>query len=197
MYPLAKSLPMGFAWSLWICQQIGECLCQPAGNVPLRDRGPSTVIGLSNGVRFVRPHVHVDNLGMMGCSSDVVPLALSEVTSIFKQVGLSVHDLEMSGREMKALPWVSNRTVASRELRERYWRLDGALSHLLARVKANGEMLEVLVGYYIRRAGSETSAERVPRCIPVHSGSAWETSCALTIGRRRVAGLQRLDRECQ
>ena len=29
---------------------------------------------------------------------------------------------------------------------ERYWRLYGALSHLLTRGKATGEMLEVLVG---------------------------------------------------
>ena len=28
VYPVARSLPMGFAWSLWICQQIGESLCQ-------------------------------------------------------------------------------------------------------------------------------------------------------------------------
>ena len=26
VYPLAKSLPLGFAWSLWICQQIKDSL---------------------------------------------------------------------------------------------------------------------------------------------------------------------------
>ena len=28
VYPLARSLTVGFAWSLWICQQIGESLCR-------------------------------------------------------------------------------------------------------------------------------------------------------------------------
>ena len=56
--------------------------------------GPSTVIGLSDGVRFVRHWAYVDNLGIMGCSRDEVARVLGEVTSIFEKVGLAVHDLE-------------------------------------------------------------------------------------------------------
>ena len=80
---------MGFAWSLWMCQQVGEFLCQRvgllSGSVPLRDRGPGTVIGLSNRVRFVRHYVHVDNLGVMGCSKDEVARVLREVFQSLKK----------------------------------------------------------------------------------------------------------------
>ena len=66
VYQLAKSLPMGFVWSLWICQQIGDPLCQqaglPSGSVPFE----------TDGVRFVRHCVCVDNLGTKGCSRDEV-----------------------------------------------------------------------------------------------------------------------------
>ena len=49
LYPLARSLQVGFAWSLWICQLIGDSLCQRtgllSGSVPLRDRGPTSIDG--------------------------------------------------------------------------------------------------------------------------------------------------------
>ena len=61
------------------------------------------MVGLSIGVRFVRHHVYVDNVGVMGCSRDKVARVLSEVNSIFEKVGLAVHALEVSGGEMKAL----------------------------------------------------------------------------------------------
>ena len=45
VYLLARPLPVGFAWSLWMCQQIGESLCQRdgllSGSVPLCDGGPA------------------------------------------------------------------------------------------------------------------------------------------------------------
>ena len=110
--PLAKTLAMRFAWSLWICHQIGESLCQQAWllskSVPLRDRGPSTAIGLKSGVRFVRQYVHVDNLGTTGCSRDEVARVLREVTSISERDGLAVHDLKMSDGRTKPLRVVSD-----------------------------------------------------------------------------------------
>ena len=63
VYPLAKS---GFRFES-VDQQAGLLLRDPA----------STMVGLSNGVRFVRHYVNYDNLG------DEVVRVLSEVTYIF------------------------------------------------------------------------------------------------------------------
>ena len=59
------------------------------------------MIGLSDGSRYVRHYVYVDNLGVMGCSKDEVARVLGEVTTIFERVGLAVHGLEMSGGDMR------------------------------------------------------------------------------------------------
>ena len=119
-----------------------------SGRVPLRDRGPGTAIGLSNGSSFVRHFVYVDILKMMGCSKDELARKLSEFTSIFEKVGLAVHGLEMSSGEMKA-PDVEldSRLLSTSLTRERYWGMYGALSHFLMRRKAIREMLEVLIGH--------------------------------------------------
>ena len=63
-------------------------------------------------------------------------------------VDLAVHGLELSGGEMKALGIeLDSRLLRTSVKRERYWRLYGALSYLLSRGNANGEMVEVLVGH--------------------------------------------------
>ena len=90
-----------------------------SGSVSLRDRGSSKVIGPSDGAFRA-------------------PLRLCR-----QKVGLSVHDLEMSGGEVKALGVeLDSRFLRTGVTWERYW-----LGPLLARGKANGEMLEVLVGH--------------------------------------------------
>ena len=95
------------------------------------------MIGLSNGVRFVRHHVFVDNLGMKDCSRDGVARELSEVTSIFEKVGVAVHGLEMSRGEMKGSGVdLDSHFLRTAVTRERYWRVHGAPSHLLSRYAA-------------------------------------------------------------
>ena len=112
----------------------------------------------------------------MGCSEDEVARVLSEVASIFETVGVAVHGLEMSGGEMKAMGVeLDSRLLRTSVTRERYWRLYGARSYLLMR--GEGERRDVGgVGrtLYVRCAGQEARFERVPLCVSVHSGRAWE-----------------------
>ena len=150
---------------------MGESLCQRGGllngSVHLRDRGPGTVIGLSNGSRFVRHYVYVDNLGVVGCWKHEVARVLSEVTSTFEKVGLAVHGLEMGG-EMKASGVeLDSRLLRTSVTRDRYWRLHGALSHFLMKEKAKGEMF-VLVGHCTYEALVRRPVLSVFHCIPVH-----------------------------
>ena len=41
---------------------------------------------------------------------------------------------------------------------------------------------------YVRCTGQEARAERVPLCILVHTGRAWETGGAVAVGSRRAMG---------
>ena len=110
-------------------------------------------------VRFNRHCVYVDNLGLMGCSRDEVARVLGEATSMFEKVGLAVHDLEMSGGEMKAsgveLDSRGKGTGGSMERSVTFWR-EGMQT---TRCWGTGRAL------YVRRDGSETDAERVPLCV--------------------------------
>ena len=103
-----------------------------------------------------------------------------EVTSIFEKVGLAVHVSEMSGGEMKALGVeLDSRLPATSLTRE-------PRSSQLSLNEEKGERRDVGgVGrtLYVRCAGQETRIERVPLCILVHSGRAWETGGSLAIRR--------------
>ena len=81
VFPLAESLPMGWAWSLYFAQCVNEyqlsISMRVAKPLVMSDRGPPLVFRPASDARTVGSYVYVDNIGIL---SDDVPLGEREIS---------------------------------------------------------------------------------------------------------------------
>ena len=152
LFPIAESLPMGWAWSLYFAQCINEHqlshsmrLVRP---LVMSDRGPPLVFRPASGERTTGSYVYVDNLGVL---SDDVPLVGQEIGGAakhFNSLGLAIHEMEVTdvlgvalGIEVDVV-----RYETSTE-HQRWWTLRLALQVVLKRPKIAGWELEFVLGH--------------------------------------------------
>ena len=209
--PLARALPAGFTRTLSLCQGIGEPPRQAAPDLvyplPLRYRGAPAAIGLRRGQFQVRRCAHVDNnWGALSEEVPVAPDAPKQMVAVFESFGPLAHDedasscgagafgVELDGQRQRAAP-----------TRKRRWRQLGARRRLLARGRANGEIIEIIVshcapcGPHRRRALScphatrKFTRKRRGRQTPLRPGAVGELT-AYTGPIPRAAGDRRLPR---
>ena len=99
LIPLARPLPMGFTWSLAICQDCVERLCAEArclrGVPVLRDRGGPLLLELRGHRAVLKYYVYVDNLGLIGQDGRKLADSLDELIRDFEARGLLAHGREV------------------------------------------------------------------------------------------------------
>ena len=147
---------MGFSWSLYFCQSVGESAvarCLPEA-VLVNDRGPlefpakrRALVGVDV-ISWVRFYIYVDNLGAFAGSPEEARAALDAVIADLAQVGLIIHETEVSGTDVEALGTFVDLThltagVTGRRLK----RTRAALRVAARRAFLSGRMVEVLVGH--------------------------------------------------
>ncbi|CAK0905694.1 unnamed protein product [Prorocentrum cordatum] len=119
VHPLARALPMGWAWSL--------CF---APSRPTR-----TSLG---------HYTYVDNIGVLGGSESQVQSALGAATSSFGGVGLEVHETSLTNAGGGALGvQLDGQNGHTRPAPSRFWRVRGAVQALLRRRAVSGLELEI------------------------------------------------------
>ena len=148
IHPVPVSLPMGFSWALFFCQETGTSLLQPLcpREQLLSDHGHTCILGGS--ATLVRQYLYVDNLGSIGSSRTAVEKRLGDSVGRFEAAGLEMHPSDITGGEAEVLGVVLDaRRQHTRTGIRRFWKVRGAILHLLWRGRASGRMVEVIVGH--------------------------------------------------
>eukprot|EP00959_Pyramimonas_sp_CCMP1952_P355175 7439759-Pyramimonas_sp.AAC.1 len=98
LHPLAQSLPMGWAWSLYYAHEANarqmELTKELSGAQLLQDRGPPLVLRGGEGPGGQGKYCYVGNLGVLADDEDCVRQGLTAVTETFANQGLTVHETE-------------------------------------------------------------------------------------------------------
>ena len=154
LVPACAALPMGFTWSLFFCQEVGEAVMNDtpelAGVHRMSDRGPTAVLhparplASGGGAQYT----YVDNLGVMGFDVGPVSECLDAATRRFNQVGLLTHETELQEGRGETLGCVlDGRAMCTRLTVKRYWRVRQGLSWALSCRALPGWVWEVVVGH--------------------------------------------------
>ena len=151
VYPIAESLPMGWAWSLFFAQTINAyqlaksmTLVKP---LVMSDRGPPLVFRPGRGTT-IGSYVYVDNLGVI---ADNVPLVTKQIEGAadhFNSLGLAIHEMEVNdvlGVALGIAVYVGRYQTATES--RRWWFLRLALKAVLKRPRVAGWELELLLGH--------------------------------------------------
>ncbi|CAK0840736.1 unnamed protein product [Prorocentrum cordatum] len=193
------SLPMGFSWSLYFCQQAGEQRMKSAPGLTtstlLQDRGapgifrfserfdPSTGTSAVEGSGICH-HIYVVNLGVISCDPVSTSSALSDASDRFEKIGLRTHEHEVTSGKSKALGTHLDLEGFRVSLSPaRFWKVrQGVLCALRCR-KLPGRAWEVLLGHLTFCALINRSMMSVLRgiyafinkhyCVPT---ALWETA---------------------
>ncbi|CAK0879749.1 unnamed protein product [Prorocentrum cordatum] len=104
VYPLARALPMGWAWSLFFAQSANSCrmLKVPSlqGAPVMTDRGPPLILDRPSSMGH---YAYVDNMGVLGTTEGAVRRGLEGAISSFGGVGLEVHETAVTNEGGEAL----------------------------------------------------------------------------------------------
>ena len=151
VWPMFKSLPMGFSWSLYFCQEAGVNLMSGlpclGGSRLMSDRSGATVVSGSS--RTVSHHyVYVDNLGAMSGSRPAVEDFVAQAKAEFGSRGLVIHEAEIFDGVAEVLGVVvDGKDHITRISPKRLARVRAALSHLLGLKRVPGKVLEIILGH--------------------------------------------------
>ena len=149
VYPCIASFPMGFAWSLWVAQSVGEAVL---GRVPelrdvprLSDRGLPLMLGPSTSAAYL---LYVDNFAVVGSDMRQVRALRDAGVRALNEVGLEVHEVEdhEDGGELLGC-WLDTQKCETTVTEKRKWRVDGALRWLLRHRRVSGKQLEKILGH--------------------------------------------------
>ncbi|CAK0875099.1 unnamed protein product, partial [Prorocentrum cordatum] len=128
LYPLAQSLPMGWAWSPYVAREANarqmDLTKELRGAHLLQDRGPPLVLQGGRDDAGRGKYCYVDNLG----------LTVHE-TEVACECGV-VLGIEVGGARGRTRPTA-----------KRFWRARGSIQEVLRRGVCSGQELEVLVGH--------------------------------------------------
>jgi len=153
VWPMPRSFPMGFSWSLFYCQDTGENLSCSVPSLSssslLCDRGRPLILRVFGGGRDeLRHYIYVDNIGVIGLVFDAVKGALLEVTEVFTRNHLDLHGTEVTDENVEMLGVLLDaRQTCTRVLSRRAYRLRQGIAALLQRGRCSGAQLEVILGH--------------------------------------------------
>ncbi|CAK0840930.1 unnamed protein product, partial [Prorocentrum cordatum] len=154
LVPACAALPMGFTWSRFFCQEVGESMMSDApelAGVPrMSDWGPTTVL------QPARPldhgggaqYTYVDDLGVLGFDAAAVAECLGATATRFNQAGLVTHETELQEGRGETLGCVlDGKALSTRRTAKRYWRVRQGLSWALWCRALPGWAWEVVIGH--------------------------------------------------
>jgi len=162
------SLPMGFSWSLYFCQESnGSRLDDTHGleqSQRLADRSPAAALAAhwhDAGLRGRgRAHyLYVDNIGVLGFGNTMIGDVMDQATKSFEKDRLMMHEIQVLPTQAKALGTdIDLVRMRSTIHRARPWKLRQALVWALRCRRLPGRVWEVIVGhltfaFMIERAG--------------------------------------------
>ena len=155
VYPMCRCLPMGFSWALFLAQRFNE---QVASRCPFlsestifHDRSEPVILrpetGGSTG-KSKRHYVYVDNVGALGPTREYATSAQIELSKYFDDIGLLTHDQDVITQSGAVLGnTVDCQNSLSRSLPERVRRVRRAIASILQRGRAQGWILELVIGH--------------------------------------------------
>ena len=162
LVPAAGSLPMGFSWSLFFCQQVTEKNMKVPSqmtSVPLlRDRAVAPVF---DAVACQQPgsepragcvtkvgYVYVDNLGILGAFEDEVAGDLGDVCAVLDNAGLTTHERAVTSEPALTLgAVVDGGRLRSHASLARLWKVRRAFTWALRCRRLPGRVWEALLGH--------------------------------------------------
>ena len=93
-------------------------------------------------------YVYVDNIGILSTEKEAVEGPLAMMVSHFDGQGLTLHEAEIHEESATALGVeLCSREMRVRIVKERLWKVRGAIQALLRRRKVSGRMLEIIIGH--------------------------------------------------
>ncbi|CAK0871913.1 unnamed protein product [Prorocentrum cordatum] len=158
VFPCIGALPMGFSWSLFLAQDANEERVVrsdpwPGGDmavserVLMSDRGPPLVVEVEPGLHG-GAYVYVDNMGVLAPSEGLAKSALESWTGLFEGVGLDLHKSSVGSGACEALGTKLDLELMRSGVSDgRFWKVYLGLGGLLARGRATGRALEVVLGH--------------------------------------------------
>ncbi|CAE8588527.1 unnamed protein product [Polarella glacialis] len=153
LMPCLKVLPMGWNWSLAICQSVLEGAIEQAGfgrEALIQDKKAASCISVSS------PAVaaYVDNFGVICVNESQGINAVNKISNILQQKGLRIHAAEGTTGHNNAADSVdflglqfALKRKQLRIKRERLWRLKFAIEDVLSRSRVSGALLECIIGH--------------------------------------------------
>ena len=196
------SLPMGFSWSLYFCQQAGEHrMSEVPGlreSVLLRDRGRPGVFSFvesdepgEEGTVLrgsgVCHYIYVDNLGVFSCDPPHTSSILSEAAGRFEEAGLLTHEHEVSVTSSRALgTHLDLEGLGVALAPARLWKVRQGVLYALSCRKLPGRVWEVLLGHLTFCALTNRSMMSVFRSIYafINKHCATLCRCGTLLGRK-------------
>ncbi|CAK0884994.1 unnamed protein product, partial [Prorocentrum cordatum] len=158
VYPCIGALPTGFSWPLFLAQGANEERAPrsdpwPGGDAALSeralmgDRGPPFVMEVGPGQRG-RACVCVDNAGALTPSESLAAGAFENWAGLFEAAGLELHVGTVSSGACEALgAKIDLELMRSGVSDGRFWKVHLRLGGLLARGRATGLALEMVLGH--------------------------------------------------
>lgn len=146
IYPVLKVVPMGWTHALWVCQKCHEMIID---GIPQIVQGPRIVD--RQPVPGVEPFVHTEYVDNFVALSQRPGLVCELATAAGKELqsrGLPTHDVE-AGVGLDTLGWnFDEHSPKVKVTNKRMWRLRLATLELLKRDRADGRLIEKLVGHF-------------------------------------------------
>ena len=160
VWPCARSLPMGFSWSLFYCQAQAEFRMEKLPSLQSsrlhHDRSGVMNFKVSGGKKegaggaeCITSHtVYVDNLAVFSSDLSAVDASTREMREDFSGSGLKIHESRVmeGGGELLGIV-CDGRRLRTTLTEKRLWRLRQALAAVLRRGRASGEMMDVVLGH--------------------------------------------------
>lgn len=147
VFPVLTALPMGFSWSLHLCQNAVQSVMRRA--LPeleqIVDGRPAPTLDAKTAAWLA----YVDNLVVFGTDPAQVERHHAMVLEEFNKAGLCLH--EIFGPQLdQSLPGYG--LVGGREVKndgKRVFRFINAVRHILSSKKMSGRLMEVVLGHYV------------------------------------------------
>ncbi|CAK0857819.1 unnamed protein product, partial [Prorocentrum cordatum] len=152
LYPLAQSLPMGWAWSLYFAREANarqvELTEKLRGAHLPQDRGSPLALQGGGGDAGRGKYCYVDNSGVLADDEEYGRKGLTAVTETFGGQGLTVHETEVACECGVVLGIeVDGARGRTRPTAKRFWRVRDSIQEVLRRGVCSRQELEVLVGH--------------------------------------------------
>ena len=153
VWPCCRMLPMGFTWSLYFAQSIGEKFCRETPSLRT-----STIMNDYSGPAVIRVDdkswdslfhfIYVDNAGCLGLNGVKVKGSMESLCQRLNDAGLTTHERQDSTGDVTVLGVdLCCTKLRTRPTGKRVWRIRSAITEFLRRERASGRETEVLIGH--------------------------------------------------